>query len=144
MSCEESSAQALRERGLRLTPQRRLILAALRHAGGHRSANELLEEVRRAYPDVDASTVYRTLGALKESGLVTETDLGAGEAAFEWMGRDRHHHLICQRCCATAALHHRYLQALGDTLLSELGFAADLDHFAIFGTCDRCRSTQSG
>ena len=64
MSCEKSSAQALRERGLRLTPQRRLILAALRHAGGHRSANELLEEVRRVYPDVDASTVYRTLTLL--------------------------------------------------------------------------------
>ena len=143
MSCEESSARTLRERGFRLTPQRRLILAALRHAGGHRSAQEIRDAVQAEYQDVDASTIYRTLTALRDAGLVSETDLGGGEAAFEWLVAERHHHLICQRCGETAALDHHYLQQLGDALRAEIGFEANLDHFAIFGTCAACAQTQA-
>lgn len=140
MSCESSTAKVLRERGLRLTPQRRMILAALRHAGGHRTARELLEVVRREYPFVDASTVYRTLTALKETGLISETDMGQAEATYEWMELERHHHLICQQCGETRSLDDRYLSALGEALLRDLHFDASLDHFAIFGLCARCRN----
>ena len=68
--------KTLREHGFRLTPQRRLILAALRHAGGHSSAQEIRDAVQAAYPDVDASTVYRTLTALRDAGLVSEDGPG--------------------------------------------------------------------
>lgn len=142
MSCEEASARALRERGFRLTPQRRLILAALRHANGHSSAQEIHDAVQAEYPDVDASTVYRTLTALRDAGLVSETDLGGGEAAFEWLAAERHHHLICQHCGEATALNHRYLQRLGDAVHADLGFKANLDHFAIFGTCASCAGTR--
>jgi len=141
MSCDEASARALREHGFRWTPQRRLILAALRHATGHSSAHGIRDAVQAEYPDVDASTVYRTLTALRDAGLVSETDLGGGEAAFEWLVAERHHHLICQRCGETAALDDHYLQQLGESLRAELGFEANLDHFAIFGTCAACAST---
>jgi hypothetical protein len=71
-----------------------LILSAVRHAGHHLKATDILEDVRRTYPYVDASTVYRTLGSAAELGLVTGTDMGAGDTEFEWVGTDRHHHLI--------------------------------------------------
>ena len=78
MSCEDHTVQTLRDSGHRLTPQRVLILSSLRHADGHVTASEILDQVRESYPYIDASTVYRTLSVLKKLRLVSETDLGRG------------------------------------------------------------------
>lgn len=138
MSCDQESVTLLRRAEMKLTPQRLMVLTALRHAHGHVTAAEVYEQVRAAHPYVDISTVYRTLGALKQMRLVTETDMG-GDLTYEWV-RDRpHHHLVCSTCGAVAELHHTYLERLGADLDSQFGFAADLDHFAIFGRCAACR-----
>jgi Fur family ferric uptake transcriptional regulator len=140
MSCETETAIVLRDAGQKITPQRMLILSTLRHAGKHVTASGVLDEVRHSYPFVDASTVYRTLGSAAELGLVSETDMGAGDAQFEWIGRDRHHHLICRSCGGVSSLDNSYLDSLATALYDEQGFQADLGHFAIFGVCDACRS----
>ena len=74
MSCQDHSIQTLRDSGHRLTPQRVLILSTLRGADGHMTASEVLEHVRESYPYIDASTVYRTLGVLKNLRLIAETE----------------------------------------------------------------------
>ena len=139
MSCETETAVALRGAGQKVTPQRMLILSAVRHAGHHLKANDILEDVRRTYPYVDASTVYRTLGSAAELGLVTGTDMGAGDTEFEWVGADRHHHLICRTCGNVTSLDNSYLDGLATALYDEQGFQADIGHFAIFGLCRNCR-----
>lgn len=139
MSCETETVQVLRETGHKATPQRLMILSALRHADGHLTANEIFEQVRMDYPYVDISTVYRTLGVLKELRLVSETDMGAGDTIYEWVRQQRrHHHLICRSCGGVASLDHTYLEDLGAEILAESGFKPDIDHFAIFGLCSRC------
>ncbi len=140
MSCEDHSVRTLRDFGRRLTPQRVLILSSLRHADGHVTASEILNEVRESYSHIDASTVYRTLSVLKELRLVSETDLGAGETFYEWLRQDRHHHLICRGCDRLTRLDHEYLASLGAEILDEHGFKADVDHIAIFGLCANCIS----
>ena len=70
----------LREQGYRLTPQRNLIWEVLRDAGRHMTAEEVAAEVRRTLPDVNVSTVYRTLELLVSLDLVVETRL-EGSAA---------------------------------------------------------------
>ncbi len=138
MSCESETVNTLRRAGQKVTPQRIVILSALRHAGRHMTAAELLEEVRRQFPFVDISTVYRTLGAAKELRLVTEVRMGGGETEYEWVGQGRHHHLICRRCGEVSRIDDAYLGGLAAALLEDYGFRADLDHFAIFGICRRC------
>ena len=138
MSCETETAQALRAGGQKVTPQRLIILSALRHAGGHVTASRLLDEARKSYPYIDASTVYRTLAAARDLKLVTETNMGSGETLFEWQGGHRHHHLICKQCGQVVSLEEGHLDVLSKTLERETGFRADLDHIAIFGTCSVC------
>jgi Fur family ferric uptake transcriptional regulator len=116
-----------------------LILSTLRHAAEHLTAPVILDTVRGSYPYVDASTVYRTLGSAAQLGLVSETDMGAGDTQFEWIGKDRHHHLICRSCGGVSALDNSYLDGLATVLHDEVGFQADLGHFAIFGLCQDCR-----
>jgi Fur family ferric uptake transcriptional regulator len=138
MSCEEDTADLLRSAGQKVTPQRLLILSCLRHAGGHVTAGQILKDARRTYPYVDASTVYRTLASAKEMRLVSETNLGAGDNLFEWLGGSRHHHLICRTCGQVTSLEETHLNALAKSLLRESGFQADLEHIAIFGLCRAC------
>jgi Fur family ferric uptake transcriptional regulator len=138
VSCEKDTADLLRAAGQKVTPQRLLILTCLRHAGGHVTAGQILTEARRTYPYIDASTVYRTQASAKELRLVSETNLGAGDNLFEWLGGSRHHHLICRSCGLVSSLEETHLNALAKSLERETGFQADLEHIAIFGLCRAC------
>jgi Fur family ferric uptake transcriptional regulator len=138
VSCETETAALLRSAGQKVTPQRMLILGAVRHAHGHVSAAQILDEVRRSYPYIDASTVYRTLASARELRLVSETNLGAGDTLYEWIGGNPHHHLICRLCGTVMSLEQRHLESLARTLRRDTGFQADLDHIAIFGACREC------
>jgi Fur family ferric uptake transcriptional regulator len=140
MSCEDDTAELLRRAGHKMTPQRLMIVRALRHGGGHVSAARLAEEVHNAYPFVDVSTVYRTLDVLKRMRLVTATDMGSGDAVFEWAPEMPHHHLICSSCGDVRELEHAYLDSLAGRIQCDFGFTPDLHHFAIFGLCSECQA----
>jgi Fur family ferric uptake transcriptional regulator len=139
MSCENETVGVLRESGHKMTPQRMMILTSLRHADGHLSAADIFERVKAEYPYVDISTVYRTLSVLKDMRLISETHMGGGDATFEWVAPERHHHLICRSCNGVTELDHAHLARLGAEIARSTGFRADIDHFAIFGLCADCQ-----
>lgn len=139
MSCELKTAQLLRETGHRLTPQRMMILSSVRHSGGHVTAAEILGQIQKTYPYIDISTVYRTLGVLKEMHLISETNMGGGEYRYEWIERQGHHHLVCRECKKVTLLDNKSINTLAGQIFDEYGFEAEINHFAIFGVCSRCR-----
>ncbi|HUF54020.1 MAG TPA: Fur family transcriptional regulator [Dehalococcoidia bacterium] len=141
MACENETATVLREARQKVTPQRVHILCAIRHAGVHVTASQIIEDLARDHPFIDASTVYRTLASASDLGLVYETDMGTGDSEFEWVGKHRHHHLICRTCGEVTSLDNSYLDGLATLLYEEAGFQADLGHFAIFGVCNDCQKT---
>ena len=131
--------QTLKEHGYRLTPQRLIVLEAIHEAESHISAEEIYAQVIAKYPQVNISTVYRTLELLKKLGLVTETDFGEGRVRYHPAGKGHHHHLVCQECGDVTDLDESVLAPLKKVLLQEYGFSADLRHLAIFGRCHKCR-----
>lgn len=135
----KDAGEALREQGYRMTPQRQLILAALQESDDHISAEDIHSRVRARYPQVNISTVYRTLELLKGLGLVTETDLGSGRFRYHTAEKGHHHHLICVRCGTTIETTESPFLTLKRTLLKEYGFQANISHLAIFGRCSKCR-----
>ena len=139
MSCEQTTAEALKETGHRLTPQRLMILSAIRHAQSHVSAVEITDLVKESYPYIDVSTIYRTLGVLKRMNLVSETDMGGGEYRYEWVEQLGHHHLICRSCDGVSLLDDSFLAGLAAEIFDDHGFQADIGHLAIFGLCEECR-----
>ena len=139
MTCEVETGELLRRAGHKMTPQRLMIVRALRHSDGHLTAAQIVDGVRGEYPMVDVSTVYRTLDVLKRMRLATETDMGSGDAVFEWAPEEPHHHLICSSCGDVAELGHEYFDEFARRLEGELSFAPDLHHFAIFGICKECQ-----
>lgn len=143
MGCESENAETLRLAGHRVTPQRLLILSILRHGGGHLSAEEIVKQVRQVYPAVTPSTIYRGLSALRQLRLVTETNMGARASSYEWVERQRHHHLICRECGAITTLDQSYVDELAMQILEDHGFEVEADHFAISGLCAACRRALS-
>lgn len=94
---DERYTEPLKERGMRVTPQRAYIWRVLVGSGGHFTAEELKEQVERTLPGLEVSTVYRTLEALNEVGLVVESRLPEGPRIFE-ANPDPHPHLVCEGC----------------------------------------------
>ena len=121
-----------------MTPQRMMIISAIENSDGHISAEEIYAQVITRYPQVNISTVYRTLELLKQLGLVTDTDFGEGRVRYHPVGKGHHHHLVCQECGAITDLDEIVLSPLKTILLREYGFSADLRHLAIFGRCKKC------
>jgi Fur family ferric uptake transcriptional regulator len=135
-SVAEPAAERLRRAGQRATPQRLVILGALR-PGEHLSADEVFARVEPLLPGVNRSTVYRTLELFRDLGLVSETDLGAGARQFELLD-GRHHHLVCRHCGATLELDDALVAPLREAIRARHGFTAGIDHLALFGRCATC------
>ena len=131
-------ADKLSEQGYRLTPQRIMVLSAIEDSDNHISAEEIYAQIVAKYPNVNISTVYRTLELLKRLSLVTETDLGEGRVRYHPAEKGHHHHLVCQECGAIIDLDESLLASLKSALLREYEFSADLRHLAILGRCVNC------
>ncbi|MEJ2010561.1 MAG: transcriptional repressor [Acidobacteriota bacterium] len=67
-----SVASQLRQHGLRLTRQRRVIAEVLQQAGEHLDAPEVLRRARKQIPGLHLATVYRALESLKKLGIIDE------------------------------------------------------------------------
>ncbi|MBN1366945.1 MAG: transcriptional repressor [Dehalococcoidales bacterium] len=132
-------ATLLTQKGYRITPQRTMILEAIQSSDQHISAEEIHAQVVAKYPNVNISTVYRTLELLKKLGLVTETDLGGGRFRYHPAEKGHHHHLVCQECGNTIDLDNSELYPLKEVLLKKHKFIADLQHLAIMGRCVNCK-----
>ncbi len=91
------SIKSLRDRGLRVTPQRAQVWQVLAGSGSHLSAEEIWIRARGELAGMELSTVYRALEALREAELVVESRLPGGPALFEARARS-HPHLVCEVC----------------------------------------------
>src|SRR5688500_15530711 len=129
-------ADRLRRVGKRVTPQRLVILGALK-PGEHLAADEVFPRVEPLLPGVNRSTVYRTLELFRDLGLVSMTDLGGGARQFELID-DLHHHLICHRCGTILELVDALVDRLRDGIRARYGLAPAIDHLAVFGFCSVC------
>lgn len=125
-------AARLRARGLRMTPQREQVLAAV-----HRLRHATPEQISEAVPGVDVTTVYRTLELLEELELVTHAHLGHGAPSYR-PADDDHVHVVCHSCGAVSDAPPRIVEDLAATLAAERGFRLDRSHFTVFGRCADC------
>jgi Fur family transcriptional regulator, ferric uptake regulator len=136
----EDVVSLLRARGGRVTATRRVTIDVLVAGGDHRhlSAEDVAAEVRKRLPDVAESTIYRTLTALEELGVVTHVHLGHGPSTFH-LADQGHRHLVCQRCESVTEVPAHEFAALARRLDEAYGFAMSSEHFAIVGRCRNCR-----
>ena len=126
-------------RGLRLTPQRDVLLRVLSETMGHPTADDLVRKVREVLPSVSHATVYRNVQELVRAGLIGTLERAGGAVQFEVNPED-HHHFVCRGCGPVWDV---YLADVGiklDRRRSRLkGFQIDRREVQLHGLCARCR-----
>jgi Fur family ferric uptake transcriptional regulator len=129
--------ELLQGQGLRMTPQRRAIVAEIMATDGHITPSSVARRVQERIPGVNASTIYRTLDLLEELGVLSHAHLEAG-AEYHRSAESDHVHLTCSRCGADDSLSLAEAATLKRLIAEHRGFQPDLTHFAISGLCARC------
>jgi Fur family ferric uptake transcriptional regulator len=135
-------AARLREQGMRLTPQREMILDAICAGGGHTTFDEIYARLHAKAPAITQATVYRALKTFCDLGLVVAADLGDGKTVYEIAGVMPHHHLVCRACGHVETIDQAALASLFAAFEHEQGFALDMNHLVLFGYCRYCRPTR--
>jgi len=136
MSC----VVTLKEKGLKLTPQRILITDIIHDARGHITAGEIIGHVQAKMPGVNKSTIYRTLDFLEEAGCVYKSEHG-NEIVYHHddEGHHHHHHLICSRCGKTVDCDDNVFSPMQKSLMNKYGFHVDFKHMVLNGICSECK-----
>ncbi len=135
----ENLELTLREKGYKLTEQRRIIIRAFLVSPGHHTAQEILDMVRESCKDINFSTIYRNLEMLCRLDIINKLQIESGISHYELNGLSHHHHIICKKCGETKEIDVCPYASLEDEQLESLGFKATDHKFEIYGYCSKCR-----
>ncbi len=133
---------ALHAAGLRATPQRTLILSILEETGGHLDAQELHLRAKAQMPNLNLVTVYRTLDALRRSGLVRQQYFSRDHRReiFEAVSRGEHYHLTCLGCGSVIEFSTWRIRQAQQELAESLGITFTHACVCFEGYCQQCAS----
>lgn len=124
----------------RQTRQRAAVTSALESREDFRSAQELHDELRHSGESVGLTTVYRTLQALADDGLVDVIVRSDGESVYRLCSTHHHHHLVCRACRATVEIEAPTVESWAADVARKHGYV-DVSHTVeIFGLCPACGS----
>ena len=130
-----SAIAVMRERGLRASAARRLVLEALLAADGPMSAEQIAEGIGGRVPCSDIGSVYRNLQKLEDIGLVHHVHLGHGPGLHALAVTGEREYLTCERCADFRAVAPQELDAVRELVERQFGYRASFIHFPIVGLC---------
>lgn len=138
----EKLKNSLKEKGYKLTPQRRAIVdIIIQNEGNHLTTEELYNLVKKECPEIGLATVYRTVLLLEEMGIVTKLDLNDGCSRYELVHEDenhQHHHLICTKCGKVIEVEGDLLEELEHSIESKYKFKIQDHSVKFYGLCSEC------
>ena len=131
----KETVDKLKEKNIRITPQRVEIYNMLIKEKKHLTADEIYEKIKGAIPAVSLGTVYAALDIFKEKGLIEEIRIRFDKSCFG-ARTDPHHHFLCRICgeifnidiepCPTL----RKMEVQGNTIEELQGY--------FYGRCRKC------
>ncbi|WP_380165036.1 Fur family transcriptional regulator [Jannaschia sp. R86511] len=137
---EVEVARLLHARGERMTAPRRAVIRVLAAESGHAGAEDVVRAVAGLDAAVHRASVYRTLEALSDLGVVQHVHVGHGATAYHLLRSGPPHlHASCRRCGAVRDLPAALLDGVAARVHDEADFDLDATHVALSGTCGDCR-----
>ena len=83
-----------KQKGVRLTDQRKLIAQVMSESENHPDVDELHKKVSKFDSKISIATVYRTVKLFEEAGIVEKHDFKGNKARYEQAPEEHHDHLI--------------------------------------------------
>jgi Fur family transcriptional regulator, ferric uptake regulator len=128
--------------GTRRTAQRSMVYQAIVQLGGHCTADQITEELRRARPTFPRSTVYRGLEALTASGAIYAAHLGEGPTHYE-LATGEHQHAVCEVCGGVLHIEEDLVAAIEAHLEEQHRFKPARTQVLVVGICESCSRAPS-
>ncbi len=136
---QEQTMELVKERitgaGLRPTVQRIAIYMYLMENHVHPTADMIYQALQQQYPTFSRATVYNTVHALAEAGLIRYVNIEAQEQRFDGNSLD-HGHFRCIQC---GKIYDFPLDSQKTSVLCPDGFSATVTDVFISGTCEACK-----
>lgn len=125
----------LKEKSIRVTPQRAEVLKVLYNEGGHLTAEQIYERIKAKLPAVSRATVYTVLELFKKNSIVREICIRPGKASFD-SRIDNHHHFFCRQCGEIFDIDMRLCPAVRKEEIN--GHKIEELHGYFYGLCNNC------
>lgn len=141
VTLEDKFKGSLRAKGLRFTPERRLILKEIFSFHRHFDVEELYQRLRDKNIHVSRATIYRTLPLLVENGLIKEAFRRQDRIRYEHIfGHGHHDHLLCIKCGRVMEFKEERIENLQKLICERYSFSPVEHRLGIRGYCRKCRS----
>ncbi len=135
-----SIIELIQKAGVRLTPQRRLVITVISQQKGHVTAETILKTLKKHYPYFDISTLYRNLELMSTLGIINEAINQKGIIEYELVTDQHHDHLVCTVCHNTIEAGHDLFADIEVLIQKKYNFIPKLKHVSIPGICKNCQS----
>ncbi|WP_058485226.1 Fur family transcriptional regulator [Defluviitalea phaphyphila] len=134
--------ELLKEKGCKLTTQRRAVLDVLNeHSGEHLSTEEIYGYVKEKCPEIGLATVYRTVQLFEEIKIIDKLNFDDGCSRYELSSNEEdhhHHHLICEVCNKVMEVEEDLLEGLEEQIENKYNFKITNHKVKFYGICSKC------
>lgn len=127
-SADQSRIERMcREKGMRMTGQRRVIARVLSDAEDHPDVEEVHRRASKLDGNISLSTVYRTVRLLEDKGILDRHAFQDGRARYEEVAKEHHDHLIDLKSGRVIEFRNEEVERLQEKIARELGYRL-IDH----------------
>ncbi|MGB1226977.1 MAG: Fur family transcriptional regulator [Poseidonibacter sp.] len=137
----EELKKIVKQKGLKYTEQREIVLNILIHAEDHLTAEEVYNEIKSKDSDsnIGIATVYRALSFLEEVDLITSINFGTDGKKYESNAKSHHDHLICTECGKIVEFLDDEIEKRQDRIAKKNKFKITSHSMQLYGVCSDCQ-----
>ena len=133
-------SKLLREKGLKVTPQRLAIYNMLMNTDKHPSAETIYKELVVDNPSISLATVYKTLDSFTSAELIQELSID-GESLHYDYNTAFHPHIICKKCGSVCDIDLDISDEI-NSVINKIGsntkYKVDKEQLFFYGLCENC------
>lgn len=123
-----------RDKGLKMTGQRRVIARVLSESEDHPDVEQLYRRAAAIDPRISIATVYRTVRLFEEASILERRDFGDGRARYEEVSKAHHDHLIDVKNGTVIEFESEAIEALQVEIAAKLGYQLVGHRLELYGT----------
>ena len=133
----------VKQKGLKYTEQREIVLSVLLYAKDHLTAEEVYNEIKKEHPEsnIGIATVYRALSFLEEIDLIASITFGTDGKKYESNAKSHHDHLICTDCGKIIEFIDEEIEKRQDKIAKKNKFKITSHSMQLYGTCETCQES---
>ena len=132
----------LKDKGMKYTEQRAIILQILISLDEHLNAEDVHAIIKQKYPkqNIGIATIYRTLNFLEEVELISSISFGKDGKKYESNKKQHHDHIICTSCGKIVEFLDNEIEKLQEDVAMKNGFTITDHTMQIYGICKECQN----